>query len=360
VFAFTPFIVDGYAVKVLMRKKICFFLFLFFMLPSALFAEENTRVSTLWSEENHIPVKFFSAAAGGGYNSITPGGYKDLYRRTVELPVWYFEVFSPDLLNSERRTVFSSLKISSSLYMSLPDEYIAHGKKDDIYSAFALELKTPSTFSFLGHETPLYFGAELDLFRFSSRADAKIGGEGRFVLEKGEYISLTSRSDRYYIGVNTPAARGDAPISSSRFGVFYSQSVRPRYATFPDDTDHHWIFKESDRYAGIFYRIVKPLAFKGFALGTKLHVGFGFRELIAGSSGRSNKDFENSRLYLYTDLGLLASYQYGFTDNFYMNLYFDYTFLNSTLLQSKSEGAAAYKNDGENRFSVRAAFIFYY
>jgi hypothetical protein len=330
-----------------------------FAFSSAVWGEEAMQASTPWSEAEHMSVKFFSIAGGSAYNVITPGGYNGLYRKIAEMPSWYIEIFSPDLLNPERRTIFSYLKLSSTLYISIPNEYIAQGRKEDIYSSLALELKTPLTFSFLGHETPLYFGLDADIFRFSSKADEKIGAEGRFVLEKGSFVSLTGHKERFYIGVNTTATRGDAPISRSRFGIFYTQSVRPRYATLPSDTDYHWVFRESDRYAGIFYKIVKPLFFKGFALGTKLYLGFGFRELLAGY-GHSNKDFENSRIYLYTDFEVSATYQYDFSDSFHINIYTDYTFINSTLLQSKSEGAAAYKNDGENRFSAGAGFAFYY
>jgi hypothetical protein len=106
--------------------------------------------------------------------------------------------------------------------------------------------------------------------------------------------------------------------------------------------------------------VVKPFFFDGFALGAKLYLGFGFRELLVDASGHDNSDFKNSRIYLYTDLGLTASYQYRFTDNFHIGASIGYTFINSASLQSKSEGTAAYRNDGDNRFDAGMALIFYY
>ncbi|MDR2105613.1 MAG: hypothetical protein LBP51_07665 [Deferribacteraceae bacterium] len=312
----------------------------------------------LFSEAEHNSVDYFSVTAGGGYSYTTPGGFADIHRRTVETPFWSIEVFSPDISNSERRTIFSTLKIVSTPYISIPNGSVAYGKKEDISSVAALELKTPFTFSFLGHNTPIYFGAEFNIFRFSSKVNAKIGAKGGFVFEKGDIICLTSYSERFYIGVNTPVVKGDAPISRSRFGVFYAQNTRPRYISFPDDADYHWIFTERDRYAGVFYKIVKPLFFKGFALGTDISLGFGFRELLE-SHGHSNKDLQNSRIYLYTDFGLSAAYQYNFSESIALNIYIVSNFMNSNLLQSKAEGAA-YKNDGDIRVGAGLNLSIYY
>jgi hypothetical protein len=347
--------------RIALRKGVLLF-FVFIAFPFATWGEVEIKQSQtpLWGEESHIPVKYFSFTGGGEYNFIIPGGYTDIYRQNVEIPVWYIEVFTPDILNSERRTIFSYLKLSSSLYTALPEEQMARGEKNDMFSSLAVELRTPFAVRFLGHDTPLYFGTEMDIFRFSTKVEARLAAAGNFMLEDGDFVSLASHKERYYIAINTPVTNGDSPISTSRFGLFYAQSVRPRYATFPEDAGNHWLLRERDRYAGFFYKVVKPFFFDGFALGAKMYLGFGFRELLADASGHDNADFEKSRIYLYTDLGLTASYQYSFTDNFHIGVTMGYTFINSTLLQSKSEGAAAYRNDGESRFNAGAALIFYY
>lgn len=305
--------------------------------------------SAIWPDRPHNPAGYITIEAGGGYQHYIPGGYTGLRNIKQNISVLHFE-----LAASKNLPVFSKLSWTGSPNTSFNDRRFARGDSDLMLYSMLGELKTPFDINFLSHSTPIYLQYSRSQYHTSAKASGDINYKGSYIVSKDDYLNIGEINNYYAVAVNTPVTNEDALYSYSRFGVYYSNILRPRSAYIPGNSDR-WIFDVAEWSSGIFYDIYKPAFTKGLVLGMYMGVGIGMRELKANNAGYTSSDFNAARVMMFFKASPRIAYIVDITKHINLRFNADYIYRSLTSLQRSNPSSGVFNNNGSSQFTLGAS-----